>query len=116
MGASPSFQRGAFFLRGDLGIDIPLEHEQMLNVDGLGHVNIGAGASADRIAATVELQSAFWYGGDHEDDADRFVHTAGMSVRYQHDYLSPYFMLSTPLDEGMRGHAAAATLGLSVRN
>lgn len=111
LGISPTYHHGSAFLRADLGVDVPLFNAQ--GIPPIGHLNLGAGMGGNGVIATAEMQTVFTsdQGSDRKDFHS--YSTAGLSVRYQGQQLSPYVMFSTPLEDGLRGNVVTATAGLT---
>jgi hypothetical protein len=101
---------GAFFGRLDLGLDVPFIDTG--SRDAIGHVNVGAGARYRAFAATAEVQSAYFTGGD--DILRDLVHTAALAARYHHRSLAPFVAFSAPLDEDIVGQLFLFTIGVST--
>jgi hypothetical protein len=112
---TPTFRQGIFFARADLGMDLPVTERDQLGVDGIAHLNLGAGIQQGAVSVTGELQTAYAMGVEKIEDREpeRFVHTAGASVRYQSGKVAPFAAVSTPVDDDFRGDLMTFTIGLS---
>jgi hypothetical protein len=118
--ASPTFHRGGFFARADLGVDIAVLDTDRIGFDAVGHANVGIGARTGNLSATAELQNVFVLGeddSDFEDDmslSERFIHTAGVSLRYHAASVEPFIAVSSPLDDDLRGDVVTVTAGIAA--
>ncbi len=118
LGLSPTFHRGAFIARADVGLDVAVRDDH--DVPVLGHLNLGVGVQSGPITATAELQTVADLGGGDEDVHDdgglsqRLAHTGGLAVRYHAAHVAPFLALSSPLDDGSRGEVLTVTAGLTA--
>lgn len=87
---SATVHQGAGFARVDLGLDVTVDDRH----DKLGHLNIGFGYQANKLATTVELQTLRVIDGSGDT-----VGAAGLSVRYVDRRVSPYARVSTPFGD-----------------
>jgi hypothetical protein len=118
--ASPTFHRGGFFARADLGVDVAVLDTDRVGFDALGHANVGIGGRTGNLSATAELQNVFVLGEDDDDFEDgmslseRFIHTAGISLRYHAPTVEPFVAVSSPLDDNLRGDVVTVTAGIAA--
>jgi hypothetical protein len=120
LAASPTFHRGAFFARADVGVDVAILDAEQIGFDAVGHANLGIGGRTGKLSATAELQNVFVLGEERDEleDAmslsDRFVHTAGVSLRYHASRVEPFVAVSSPLDDRLRGEVITVTAGITA--
>jgi hypothetical protein len=115
-GVSPVFHRGAMFARADVGVDIPLDQSDAIDLpelDPLIHANVAIGARTGRLSGALEVVNAATT-GDADDLGDRFVHTATVSVRYDLGQYAPAIAVTTPLD-AQRGDLIAVSGSFAAR-
>jgi hypothetical protein len=119
----PTFQRGALFVRADVGADIAVLDTEDVEYDVIGHANLGVGVRTGRVSITGELQNVAALGesddeefGEDEDMdlSERFVHTAALSLRYHAPQVEPFIAVSSPLDDGARGEFVTVSAGISA--
>jgi hypothetical protein len=111
-GVSPSFHRGIAFARVDLGVDVAVAGQDEFHNENRAHANVGAGVALGALTATAELEFL-----DILDSPGDFnfhtLSTAGVSARYAFERLSPYLLVSSPL-ESYRGDYVTVTAGLTT--
>jgi hypothetical protein len=96
------------FLRTDLGVDVPIHDSH--GIDPFTHINFGAGIEKDGVTATAELQNVFETGNGFAA-----LQSAGLSVRYQGKWVSPYVSASTPLNgDGLFGKIVTVSAGVTL--
>jgi hypothetical protein len=101
---SPLIHISSFFLRGDIGVDIPFAEDEY-PADPIGRLNVGAGFDLGTIALGVELANIFEVDDDDEDEeeSDRDVFsTAAFTVRFMGGTLQPYLALGIPVQGYVR--------------
>jgi hypothetical protein len=116
LGATPTMHFGDFFVRADVGADIPVddtsgEGEDAINVDPLIRASVGAGYQRDRLSATAELVNVAST-GDADDLGDRFEHTAAVSAQYDLGAVAPSVAFVMPLDKESRGDVWILSAGV----
>jgi len=115
LGVSPTWQRGALFVRADLGVDVILDAGDLMETpDPIGHANLAVGAKSGKLSGAVELVTLFAT-GDVDDDDGRFQHTGALSVRYDAGKVSPTLAIVSPLDDGARGEVLTVGAGVSAK-
>jgi hypothetical protein len=107
IGATPTIRFGEFFVRADVGADVPFEDEiesngETMKIDPLVRASIGAGYRHEKIAATAELVNVATT-GEADDLGQRFEHTAAISASYDLGTVAPSLAFVMPLDENGRG-------------
>jgi hypothetical protein len=107
---APTYRNGPLFLRADVGVDLAVANGE--EVDPMGHVNVGAGVGNSKFSATAEMQTVFATLLDKGDFGA--FHTAGLSGRYHGKMVSPFVLVSTPIDDLFRGDVFTVTGGLSL--
>lgn len=118
----PTFQRGALFVRADVGADIAILDTEYIEYAALGHANLGVGVRSGRVSVTGELQNVGVFGEDENEFEDseemslgeRFIHTAALSLRYHAPGVEPFITVSSPLDEETRGEFVTVAAGVSA--
>ncbi len=111
LGVSPTLHLGTWFARVDAGLDIPAR--QTSGAEPIGHLNVGTGFSQGQWSLTAELGAAHEF-SDSEDVSDsNTLKVAGLALRYRGESLSPYVMLSTILDNELRGDIVTTTVGIT---
>lgn len=100
---SPLLHMSSFFLRGDIGVDIPFA-EDTYRADPIGRLNVGAGFDLGTIALGVELANIFDIDDDDDDDPDDedVFSTAAFNVRFMGTTLQPYLALGIPVQDYIR--------------
>ncbi|MBA2541433.1 MAG: hypothetical protein H0V17_17460, partial [Deltaproteobacteria bacterium] len=116
LGVSPTWQRGAVFVRADLGLDVIVDHsdEMESSPDPIGHANLAIGARRGKLSGAAELVTVFST-GDVSEGAERFFHTGALSFRYDAGQVSPSLTIVTPLDDGARGDSVTVGAGVSAK-
>lgn len=98
LGASPLFRQGKAFFRADVGIDVPIDTPENVDIDPFLRVNLGGGFETGAVAVTAELVTLGFL-GDVDDDVDRFLHMAAFSLRARtQSGLQPFVAASFPID------------------
>jgi hypothetical protein len=100
--ASTLQQKDNLFFRADLGFDFALDKPAGESTSVYFRGNLAAGIRAPGVDITVELVNLAAVNGNESGIENRFVHTAGFSLRSQGE---DQFHIGTvfPLDEGPRG-------------
>ena len=120
VGVSPVLHSGAMFARADLGVDIVLDHPDMLaglpaaDPDPLVHANLAVGARTGKLSGGLEL-ATIGTTGDADGLGDRFIHTLALGARYDLGRFAPAIAVTTPLDASDRGDAFAVSGSVSAR-
>lgn len=114
LGVSPTWQRGALFARADLGVDVIVDSDFMEQPDPVAHANLAIGARNGKLSGAVEMVTMIAT-GDVAEDADRFQHTAALSLRYNAGQFSPSLAIVSPLDDGGRGESLTVGAGVSAK-
>jgi hypothetical protein len=113
LGVSPTYRAGSLFVRADLGVDLPMASGgDEMDLDVIGRGNLGVGFVQGGFAASAELQNVAAF--DDEDGGSDWIHTAALSMRGVGRTFSPFFTVSSPLDDGLRGNALGVTLGMTA--
>jgi len=113
-GVSPSWQHGVVFARADLGADIVIDEPEMQSSDPVVHANLAVGARQGKLSGALELVN-IGTTGDVEQDGDRFLHTAALSVQYAAGRVAPSLTVVTPLDDDGRGDVITIGAGVAAR-
>lgn len=123
VGGSPMIRTGDVFVRGDLGVDIPIDdgdtEGELFLVDAESAVRFNAAAGFDLGSAilAVELVNVGRITGDETDSddlGDRFAHTFGLTARFRAGNIRPGVGLVIPLDDAVRGDIWALIASLEV--
>ena len=107
LGISPTLHHGPFALRMDFGVDEVLDSPG--NTDAILHLNFGIGVGGRQWSATAEYARVFT-----RDDRLPALQNIGVSLRYRGNTVSPYFAISTPLEDELRDDAITVALGLTL--
>lgn len=97
LGGSGIHRAGNMFARADLGLDVPVDTPEGSNADPIVRANVGVGVLQGKVAVMAELVTVGTTGDVDEDD-DRFLHTAAITVRLHGAQVSPFASLVVPLD------------------
>lgn len=99
---SPLIHMRSFFLRGDIGVDIPVDEDDY-RADPIGRLNVGAGFDVGTVALGVELANIVEVDDDDDDapgiEDNDFFSTVAATVRFMGSTLQPYLAVGTPIDE-----------------
>lgn len=103
LGFSPLIHMSSIYLRGDIGVDIPIAEEDY-RADPIGRLNVGAGFDLGTIALGVELANVFDIDDDDDDDDgdDDVFSTAAFTARFMGTTLQPYVALGIPVQDYIR--------------
>lgn len=100
LSASMFYRHEQLFLRGDVGVDLPLWQEEVGDVPAVVRVNAGAGIDMGRFIATAELSNIMWL--DNLDARDFFWPTFALGVQTRTASVEPYVAMVFPLNGGVR--------------
>ena len=100
---SPLIHMSSIYLRGDIGVDIPIAEDEY-RADPIGRLNVGAGFDLGTIALGVELANIFDIDDDDDDgdDDEDVFSTAAFTARFMGTTLQPYVALGIPVQEYVR--------------
>jgi hypothetical protein len=79
---SPVHRSGNIFVRGDAGLDIPINQPDGADSDPLGRINVGVGILAGKTSVTAEFVTLTTT-GSVDDGEDRFLHTLALGGRFE---------------------------------
>lgn len=100
---SPLIHVSNFFVRFDLGVDIPFA-EDNYRADPILRLNLGGGVDLGVVALMLELATI----GDIDDDDDDelgdedLYHTGALTVRFMGEALQPFLSIGMPIDDAVR--------------
>lgn len=115
LGVSPTWQRGAVFVRADVGLDVVLDAgDAMETPDPVAHANLAIGARQGKLSGALELVNMMAT-GDVGEEQGRFQHTAALSLSYNAGSFSPNLAIVTPLDDAARGEVLSVGAGVSAK-
>jgi hypothetical protein len=100
IGGSYLRRLGAFFLRADLGLDVPV-HEHRQGAEFLVRANLGAGVARGHFIFTGELVNLATVGDP--GSLDDILHSVAMGVQLPSPRYTPYISIVRPLDAEING-------------
>ena len=103
LGFSPLIHMRSIYLRGDIGVDIPIAEDEY-RADPIGRLNLGAGFDLGTFALGVELANIIDIDDDDDDfdDDEDVVSTAAFTARFMGTTLQPYLALGIPVQDYVR--------------
>jgi hypothetical protein len=113
LGISPIWSRGALFARADLGVDVIVDEPEMSSSDPIVHANLAVGGRSGKLSGALELVT-LGTTGTIDEDQDRFLHTAAISLRYDAGRFAPNLTVVTPLDDSGRGELITVGAGVAA--
>lgn len=117
LSASAMYRNGRVFLRGDVGMDLPLKQPEVINenlsVPPAFRGNLGLGVDWGKFVGTVELVNLLI--GGNLGGSPSFQHMLTISAQLRLAKLEPFLAVSIPANESLRDAVDAhVMLGLQV--
>jgi hypothetical protein len=114
-GVSFRLPAGILFGRGDIGVDVqvPLGDESSA-ITTFFRANVGLGVRWHWFSSTFDYTTAAPITkGDVDFGQGTFVHSAGLSLRFQLPWIAPFIGVSMPLVSGVAGDIVNVSFGVT---